>query len=171
MTWVTWRQSRIELLIGGAALALVAAFLLWTGLDLRSDYKGLGIASCLAETDRSGLCERALTDFGDRLDGVRNLAMWLILLPALIGVLAAAPVILDLEHGTYRLAWTQGVTRRHWLAIKIAWAVTILTLGSVALMALWQWWGEPFASNEFERNRFDTSLFDNEGIVLISYTV
>jgi hypothetical protein len=170
MTWVTWRQSRMELLIGGIALSLVAAFLLWTGLDLRSDYKSLGIASCLAESDRSQLCSETLTEFSDRLDGVRNLAMWLSFLPLLIGALLAAPVILDLEHGTYRLAWTQGVTRRHWLGIKIVLALAVMTLGSVLLMVLWRWWDEPFDTN-FSRNQFDTSLFDNQGIVLVAYTV
>jgi hypothetical protein len=171
MTWATWRQSRMELLIGGIALSLVAAFLLWTGLDLRSDYKSLGIADCIAESDRSQLCSETLSDFASRLDGVRNLAMWLIFVPLLIGVLLAAPVILDLEHGTYRLAWTQGVTRRHWLVIKIALSLTVMLLGSVALMILWRWWGEPFSSQTFSRNRFDTSIFDNEGIVIVAYTV
>jgi hypothetical protein len=169
MTWVTWRQSRIELLIGGGALALVAAFLLWTGLDLRSDYTNLGIASCLAESDRSQLCSETLNEFSHRFEGIRNLAMWLIFLPMLIGVLLAAPVVLDLEHGTYRLAWTQGVTRRHWLVTKIALALAVMTLGSVALMTLWWWWDKPFGS-AFGRNRFDTIQFDNQGIVLISYT-
>jgi hypothetical protein len=171
MTWVTWRQSRIELLIGGAALALVAIFLLWTGLDLRSDYTNLGIASCLVESDRSQLCSETLSDFSNRLDDVLNLAWFLVYLPMLIGILAAAPVILDLEHGTYRLAWTQGVSRRRWLGVKIGLAIAVMTLGSVALMTLWWWWGKPFGSQEFSRNQFDTSLFDNKGIVLISYMV
>jgi hypothetical protein len=171
MTWVTWRQSRTELLIGGITLALVAVFLLWTGIDLRSDYKGMGIAGCIAESDRSHLCSETLSEFSNRLESVRNLAMWLIFLPLLIGVLLAAPVILDLEHGTYRLAWTQGVTRRHWLGIKVVLALAVLTAGSAVLMVLWRWWGEPFGSQEFARNRFDTSQFDNEGVVLVAYSV
>jgi hypothetical protein len=171
MTWVTWRQSRTEMLIGGVALALVAAFLLWTGLDLRSDYKGLGIADCVTASEPSQLCSETLSNFADRLEGVRNLAMWLILLPLLIGALLAAPVIFDLEHGTYRLAWTQGLPRRRWLMTKIALALSVTTLASLALMALWRWWGEPFDTPAFGRDQFDTSLFDNEGIVLVSYTI
>jgi hypothetical protein len=171
MIWVTWRQSRTELLIGGAALALVAVFLLWTGLDLRSDYTNMGIASCLAESDRSQLCSETLSGFSNRLEDILSLAWFLVYLPMLIGILAAAPVILDLEHGTYRLAWTQGVSRRRWLGVKIGLAIAVMTLGSVALTTLWWWWGEPFGSQEFSRNQFDSSLFDNKDIVLISYMV
>jgi hypothetical protein len=54
---------------------------------------------------------------------------------------------------------------------KIALTLAVTTLASLALMALWRWWGEPFKTPAFGRDQFDTSLFDNEGIVLISYTV
>ena len=50
---------------------------------------------------------------------VTLLANWFTLIPGLIGVLLAAPFILDLEHGTYRLAWTQSITRGRWLLGKL----------------------------------------------------
>ena len=43
------------------------------------------------------------------------------MLPALAGLFVGAPLLArELEHGTYRFAWTQGVTRRRWLLSKTA---------------------------------------------------
>ena len=48
--------------------------------------------------------------------------------PALIGIFWGAPLVArELETGTFRLAWTQSVTRTRWLAVKLA----VLGLGSV----------------------------------------
>ena len=41
--------------------------------------------------------------------------------PALIGVFWGAPLVArEFETGTFRLAWTEGVTRRSWIATKLA---------------------------------------------------
>jgi hypothetical protein len=173
MTWVTWRQSRTEMFIFAAAIAAVALYLIWTGLDLRSYYDSLGIANCLTSTETSDSCGQALESFNSRIDDVQNLANWLVLFPLLAGILVAAPVIIDLEQGTYRLAWTQGVTRGRWLATKIALGVAILTAVSLLMMAIWQWWGKPFVtanSDSFGTSRFESIIFDSRA-VLISYVI
>src|SRR4051812_44014323 len=103
MTWVTWRQSRTELIIFAVAVAAVSLFLIWTGLDLRSHYDSLGISSCLASTESSDSCGGALQSFQSKVDSIQNLANWLVLFPLLAGVLVAAPVVIELEQGTYRL--------------------------------------------------------------------
>src|SRR5262249_57509041 len=42
------------------------------------------------------------------------------LVPAVIGMFWGAPLIArELEDRTYRLAWTQSVTRTRWLAVKL----------------------------------------------------
>jgi hypothetical protein len=172
MTWVTWRQSRIEMFIFAAALAAVAMFLIWTGLDIRSHFDSLGIASCLANDEPSGTCEQAIESFSNRVNDFTNLANWFVLFPALAGVLVAAPLVLDLEQGTYRLGWTQGVTRTRWLAVKIATGVAILTVVSLALVVLWRWWGKPLFSSDEQlvMSQWDATIFDSRA-VLISYTV
>ena len=45
----------------------------------------------------------------------------------------------ELEAGTYRLAWTQSVTRRRWLASKLALTVgaAALALGAASLAVTW----------------------------------
>ena len=49
------------------------------------------------------------------------LAALVLIVPALVGVFFGAPLVArELEAGTYRLAWTQSVTRVRWLAVKLA---------------------------------------------------
>ena len=44
----------------------------------------------------------------------------LVVVPALIGIFWGAPLVArELETGTFRLAWTQSVTRTRWLAVKL----------------------------------------------------
>ena len=55
--------------------------------------------------------------------------------PALLGIFWGAPLVArELETGTYRLAWTQSVTRTRWLAVKVA----LVGLASVAVAGLCQ---------------------------------
>ena len=90
------------------------------------------------------------------------------IVPGLIGVLLAAPFLLELENGTYRLAWTQSITRRRWLASKLGLAVAATVVASAALTALMTWWRTPFAHLN---GRMDTSVFDSEGTVAIGYAL
>jgi hypothetical protein len=160
------------MLIFAAVVAAVAMFLIWTGLDIRSNFDSLGIAGCLANDGASGTCEQAIMSFSDRVNDVTNLANWLVFFPALTGILVAAPLVLDLEHGTYRLAWTQGVTRTRWLALKIVMGLAILTVVSLVLVVIWRWWGKPLFSTDEQlvMNQWDGTIFDSRA-VLVSYTI
>jgi hypothetical protein len=168
MFWLTWRQSRLELLIGGGALVLVAVFLGWTGLDMSSAYDAAGLPACESASTIDDICIDAADAFRNRFQNLDNLIGWLTLLPLLLGLLLAAPTVLDLEQGTYRLAWTQSVTRRRWMATKIGFALAIAVGTAVALVALMTWWRRPFDAIE---GRFNGNAFDFEGIVPIAYLV
>src|SRR5436305_1877495 len=63
--------------------------------------------------------------------------------PGLIGVLLATPFLLELKNGTYRLAWTQSITRGRWIAVKLALATGAAVLGALALVVLMTWWRAP----------------------------
>jgi hypothetical protein len=168
MIWLTWRQSRLESLIGGIALALVAVFALWSGLHIASTYHHLGLPACIASHADDEGCSQAASDFLDRFNKLDSMKDWLNLLPFLVGMLLAAPTVLDLEQGTFRLAWTQSVTRRRWLAAKLGIGLAMAVGISAALVALWTWWRGPF---DALNGRFETSAFDFEGTVPIAYTV
>lgn len=169
MIWLTWRQSQLESLIGGVALALITAWLIWTGLEMSAAFDENGLAACLAAQTPDDTCHFAAGDFMQKFNDFQGIMIVPPLcLPFLIGLLLASPTALDFEQGTYRLAWTQGITRRRWLATKIGIGLAVSIVVSVGLVALWTWWRGPL---DAIGGRFDGGAFDFEGITPISYTI
>lgn len=168
MIWLTWRQARLEALIGGGVLALIAVILLWTGYQINASYQDAGLPSCVAQSAGDEGCMRAAATFLDHYSYRYSWMPWLNLLPLLIGLLLAAPTVLDLEQGTFRLAWTQSVTRRRWLAVKMGVGVALAVATAAALIVLWTWWRGPFDAIE---GRFNTEAFDFEGTAPVAYVV
>jgi hypothetical protein len=163
MTWVAWRLQRTETLIMIAVLALLAVLLIPTGIQMANAYHHDGLAAC-AGSNPSQACGNVLGNFMSRWEPVRNTTVWLTLLPGIIGVSLAAPLALELEHGTHRLAWT----RRRWLAGKIGMAVAVALLATLVLTLLLTWWRTPFVHLN---GRIDPSEYDGEGIVPFGYTL
>ena len=92
----------------------------------------------------------------------------MVVVPALIGLFFGAPLVArELETGTFRLAWTQSVTRRRWLAVKFA-VVGIASMvigGLVTWMA--DWWASPL--DAVNQNRFGLGNFGLQGVAPIGY--
>jgi hypothetical protein len=167
MIWVSWRLQCTEVLIAAAIFALLAALLVPTGIEMASTYHRDGLSACLSQ-DTSGGCAQAIDAFTSRFDGLRSLIAWFTIIPGLIGVLLAAPFVLELENGAYRLAWTQSITRRRWIVSKLGLAIAAALLAALALTLLETWWHTPFVHLE---GRMDSSVFDSEGTVIFGYTL
>ncbi len=167
MTWVSWRLQRTETLIAVGILALIAALLVPTGITMASAYHHDGIAACLAP-NLSFSCNQAVSGFRLRFGSLYELLNLFTLIPGLVGVLLAAPFILELEHGTYRLAWTQSITRRRWIATKLGVAIAAALLIAAALILLTTWWRAPFVHLN---GRMATGAYDSEGTVVFGYTL
>ena len=167
MTWVSWRLQRTETLIALGILALLAAFLVPTGLQMANAYHHDGLAACLS-INPSVTCGNELGGFRQRFQSLLDIANWFTLVPGLIGVLLAAPFILDLEHGTYRLAWTQSITRGRWLLGKLGLPVVATVLAGGALSLLFTWWRAPSVHID---GRLETGNYDSTGTVVIGYTL
>ena len=60
MTWLFWRQQRLEAAMAFGLLALATALLVPLGLHMASVYAGSGAAACVAHTAANGL----LTEYG-----------------------------------------------------------------------------------------------------------
>ncbi|HEY2201887.1 MAG TPA: hypothetical protein VGH56_08360 [Solirubrobacteraceae bacterium] len=160
MTWVAWRQFRTQALVTVGLLAAFAALVLVTGLHLRDTRNVLGGASCGPGTGcpLDGF-EKALSDI---------LPLALLAIPALLGMFWGAPLLArELESGTFRLAWTQSVTRRRWLSVRVV-LVGVSAL-AVAGLASWlvSWWLAPVDAANM--NRFAPSMFSARGVVAIGY--
>lgn len=165
MTWLAWRQFRVQAAVALAGLAVLAGVVLATGLHLRHLYDTSGIATCNAHGDCAAV-EFAFLSHYKLLRPLLGTA--LLVLPALLGIFWGAPLLArELESGSYRLAWTQSITRTRWLAVKIA----LVGLASVAIAALLSlmvtWWSSPI--DHVNMNRFTPELFDERGIVAIGY--
>lgn len=162
MIWVAWRQFRTQALVTLGLLAAFAVVVLVTGLHLHDVYDSLGGARCSA---RNVDCA-TLTHHDQVLAAVLGPA--LLAIPALLGMFWGAPLIArELESGAYRFAWTQSVTRRRWLSVRVA-LVGVAALG-VAGLASWlvSWWFAPL--DAVNVNRFDPSVFTARGVVAIGY--
>lgn len=166
MIWLGWRQQRTETLIAAAILAAIALLLLPSGLDMASTFHRNGLSACLGVQTES--CQEATHSFTSQFDSISSLAGWLTLVPGLVGVLLAAPFLLDLETGTYRLAWTQSITRRRWLAGKLGLAVAAALLAALVFTLFVTWWRAPLVRID---GRLDGVAYDSEGTVVFGYVL
>lgn len=164
MTWLAWRQQRTEALLIALAIALLAALLIPVGIHMANVYDNDHIAACITSDSES--CNALLMNFQDRFHGITSLFNWLQLLPGILGALLAAPLVLELEQGTYRLAWTQSISRRRWLLTKLAMLAAGLLIASALLSVLLTWWRQPL--DELQ-GRFEENSFSFEGVVPYAY--
>lgn len=158
------RQLRTEAVIGVGLLAMLAVVLRITGGNL-AQVNDAFQATCRA----SGNCTAAANPVRGVDQGLQALVATIATVaPALIGLFLGAPLIArELEDGTFRLAWTQSVTLRRWLAVKLG----LVGLGAVAMGGLltWMvdWWQTPL--DAATQNSFDPVSFGLHGIVPIGY--
>ncbi|MGF7238158.1 MAG: hypothetical protein ACQSGP_24830 [Frankia sp.] len=162
MIWFTGRQFRTPAMVAGGALAIAAVILAITGPHLVHVYD-TAVATCAA----NGNCPTVTTAFL-RLD--RTLRVWLgilvLVLPGIVGVFWGAPLVArEVEDGTFRLAWTQSVTRTRWLAVKlgVVGAAAVAATGLLSLMVTW--WASPL--DRVTQNRFGT--FGQRDLVPLGY--
>jgi hypothetical protein len=165
--WFSWRLQRTETLIALGILGLLAALLVPTGIEMANEFHRNALGGCsVIHPDRT--CVDAIGIFRLHFQSLLDLGNFFTLVPGLIGVLLAAPILFDLEHGTYRLAWTQSITRGRWLAGKLALLVAAALLAGGALVVLFAWWRAPEAHLD---GRLETGIYDTAGVVVIGYTL
>jgi hypothetical protein len=172
MIAVALRQHRVQLSSGVGLMVVLGVLLLLTGEQMTGYLHSSGLSACLAA--HGGSCDAFSRLFENRYGGLlRNIA-YLNFLPMLVGVFWGAPLVArELETGTFKLAWTQSVTRRRWLAVKLALFVTCAAAISAAFSLLLGWWLHPFAQLQFGNgfSRMDLNSFDFQGIVPIAYSL
>ena len=155
MIWLSWRQLRASAAVTYGALAVVAGVVVVTGLQLHHAYAVSGIAGC-----RGNTCDSVIQAFVARDPFLQTLLdkILLLLLPALIGVFWAAPLVArELETGTFRLAWTQSVTRTPWLTAKVVVVGLAGLVATAVLTWLVTWWYAPI--DLVNSNGFSPAVF------------
>jgi hypothetical protein len=171
MIWMTWRQHRKQLLFTALGLAALALFIVPTGVQMHNTFNHLGLANCLNPATASDACDFSQRQFVDQYSPLTPIAILFLLLPALLGLFWGAPIVArEVEHGTHRLAWTQGVSRRQWALTKFAFVGVCTAVFAVIYGLGMAWWLTPLSQAEGGQ-RFNPGLFDIQGIAPIGYTV
>ena len=163
MAWVTWRQHRAAL--GGVAVFLGAfAVYLWlTGLQMHHAeaaycHPAGSIGCSINFTGRYG--ETAI---------IVSIALQAV--PALIGAFAGAPVLArELETGTFRYAWTQGIGRLRWTVGKLVPLAVAVTAVAGAFTVLFAWYNQPWVAAGYV-TPFSARVFDLLGVAFAAWTL
>ncbi|RSN65023.1 ABC transporter permease [Amycolatopsis sp. WAC 04182] len=137
MLWLTYRQHRMQLLITAGLLVAVGIVLLVNG-------------NAAADSPAPA---KLFADLYQYLS-------WLQVVPVAIGVFWGAPLVAaEFERGTTKLAWTQSISRFHWLGVKLGLLAVLATLGGLAFGAMMQRWVAVFPTDRGDTDF--TSRFDN----------
>jgi hypothetical protein len=166
MTWLTWRQYRVQAAVAALVLAVFATVLLVTGFQLAAQWHTL-LASCTASRTCASLHEGG-TSLGSVLG--HDFAILSMLAPVLFGILVGAPLVAhEFEARTSDFAWAQSITRTHWLAVKVGWVLLAAAVWGGAIAVLVTWWSGP--RNAAFANAFQVNYFDQQGLVPVAYSV
>ena len=169
MLWVTFRQHRSELIGAAVLLVVLGVVLIASGRSMHDAYQTSGTAACLRASGDGDACDQIVGAFTDRYVRWGDLFTMFNLLPAFVGVFVGAPLLArELDHGTWRLAFTQSVTRTRWFFMKLVLVgAGVLTFG-VAVTALFTWWRGPLDTID---GRIGPTAFGFEGPTLATSMV
>jgi ABC-2 family transporter protein len=163
MAWVTWRQHRFALAGVAALLGALAVYLWLTGLQIHHSYAtachpASSLACAMNFTGRYGIT-------------VIVVSIFLQAVPALIGAFAGAPVLArELETGTFRYAWTQGIGRWRWTLGKLVPLAVAVAAAAGAFSVLFSWYNQPFFAAGYAIP-FSTRVFDLRGVAFAAWTL
>jgi ABC-2 family transporter protein len=189
MSWLVWRQHRLQALFALLGLAALAAFLVPTGLQMHDEFRRSGLDDCLPATARVEFvqaspaagpapgpveaCQQRAREFAGRYGsrGIIGVLLWF--LPLFAGLFWGAPLVArEVEHGTHRLVWTQGVSRLRWALVKFGLVGGGVVVAAACYALLVTWWRAPIdQTTGNSTGRFAYGLFDLEGLVPIGYAL
>jgi hypothetical protein len=136
-----WIRFRGQAAAGAGVLAVAAIVLAVTGIQLAQSYDA-AVAICRQQGNCADLfnvwpSNGYLT--ANNILGAIGLAV-----PGLIGMFWGPPLVArEFETGTFRLAWTQGVTRTRWLAAKLGIAGVAAIAAAELFSLMLNWWASP----------------------------
>jgi hypothetical protein len=163
----SWRQFRTQGLIGAAGLVVLGVILLVTGPHLVHVYDA-AVAQCRASGGSGGGCNNPVATEDGKL---QTLVLGLVLIvPVLIGMFWGAPLVArELETGTFRLAWTQSVSRLRWLLVKLGLVGLASAIVGALLSLMVSWWLSPV--DMVSASRFSPASFGMHGFVPAGYAL
>jgi hypothetical protein len=165
VSWLVWRQYRASTAITGVLIGLFAVLLVITGLAMARQFHA-DFGACLAANSCRFPSDSA--SFGSAWVGA--IVEFSLAVPAILGMFLGAPAVArEVETGTAHFAWTQAVTRRHWLTVKTGWLLLAAVAWGGAVGALVTWWAGP--RNTVAASQFNPGTFDVQGIMPAAYSL
>lgn len=165
MSWLVWRQYRTPAAVTAALFAAFAVLLVITGLSMANQFHA-AFGACLAAHD----CHWPVDDVSLGGGPAGFIVEFTLAVPAVLGMFLGAPLVArEAETGTSQFAWTQAVTRRHWLTVKTGWLLLAALVWGGAFGALVTWWSGP--KNAAYLNAFNPGTFDVQGIMPAAYSL
>ncbi|WP_406861794.1 hypothetical protein ABZO31_15440 [Streptomyces sp. HUAS MG47] len=173
--WVTVRQHRkalwVALALGVVAVTALVGSWLWSG-HTADVLRATGCT--VGSLDPN--CFQPAREYSDDQWAARHLveyaALGMLVLPALFGAFVAGPMLArEMESGTYKLAWTQGVHPARWLAAKLAVPAAFVVVG-VPLLSLafyWAWTTGP--AHDYPTYWYEPTMYVSHGVVPLAHTL
>lgn len=157
-----WMQSRGQTLIAYALLAAVAIASIITGVQLAHVYSST-VAHCQSGCDLAIQQYLSRDNFMDQTLDILSRAV-----PALVGIFWGAPLLArEYETGTFRVAWTQTISKRRWLLTRIGLgAIATLVLAGLFSLTI-TWWYH--SRDKVGSNAYD--VFDRRDVAPVAYAL
>jgi len=165
MAWVTWRQHRFALAGVAALLGALAVYLWLAGLHLHHAY---AVATACRPVN-SDACQMMLSNING--PAAEIIAVLLQAVPAMIGAFVGGPVLArELETGTFRFAWTQGVGRWRWALAKLVLLAVAVAAAAGAFSVLFSWYFQPYLADGWQIP-LAPIVFDLRGVAFAGWTL
>jgi ABC-type transport system involved in multi-copper enzyme maturation permease subunit len=168
MNWLAWRQHRKQFMVAGIFLVIFAALMIPTGLSFWHTYQH-ALSTC-GKTDTCSQLGGEL--FQSSIDNLlfHLVPAAIVFVPILLGLFWGVPLLArEYNDGTNKLVWTQSVSRRKWLSVKLVWVIVGAAIVAAGFVALDTWWSK--TNNALNLNRFLPLQFSSSGVILVSYAV
>jgi hypothetical protein len=165
--WVVWRRYRPTILATLAVLGLVGVYLITTGFQIRSAWHT--VQSCTPQ--RSSACNFAWTSFKNSHSNPGIISALFLFAPLLVGAFTGAPLLgRELETGTFRYAWTQGVGRARWAGAMILSGTVVVAVLAGGFGGLIAWHDHPLWQAGITP-RLQASEFPSTGVAVIGWAL
>jgi len=167
VTWLQRRSTLIGLLVVfvGCAVAIVVG-----QAGTHASYASFVANGCVQNRFHTP-CGNFENWFANNTDPFSAMVIALHVLPVVIGVFVGAPLLSrELESGTFRFTWTQGIGRSRAVVTTFVLLAVFVTLTTCALGLLLNWFAHPFEIIGIE-SQWQSGLFDMTGPMLATWTL
>ena len=170
MARVTWLQRR-STLIGLLVVFVACAVAIVVGqAGTHAAYASFVASGCVQNRFHTP-CGNFENWFADNTDLFSAMVIALHVVPVVIGVFVGAPLLSrELESGTFRFTWTQGVGRSRSVVTTLVLLALFVTVATCVLGLVLNWFAHPFEVIGIE-SQWQSGLFDTTGPMLVAWTL